>query len=247
MSEGIVSAGLFGSPQVARACEPEEARAKIGSARSESRWNPESFAREQIRGLVRQVFFSSTPSNTARPIRQIVFSGVETETDIRTICRRVGEALAFETTASIAVVGAHPHLLRDFQAWPQKATPHNAGNENTALRQIATRVKANVWLVPRDARSRDATPTTSLHLFLSDLRREFEYSIVEGPPAGESNAAAAMAQLVDGIILVLSARRTRSATARKIKETLDAAQARVLGTVLSDRVFPIPEKLYRRL
>jgi hypothetical protein len=28
---------------------------------------------------------------------------------------------------------------------------------------------------------------------------------------------------------------------------LDAAQARILGTVLSDRSFPIPEGIYRRL
>jgi hypothetical protein len=35
--------------------------------------------------------------------------------------------------------------------------------------------------------------------------------------------------------------------ARKIKETLEGAQVRILGTVLSDRVFPIPEEIYRRL
>jgi len=247
MSEGIVSVGLFGSPQVARVCEPEETRAENRSVRSESRWNPERFAREQIRGLVRQIFFSNSFSNAARPIRQIVFTGAETGTDIRTICRRVGEALALETTASIAVVGAHPQIVRDFPARTHEVTAHNAGKENTRLRQIATRVQANVWLVPSDASSGDSIPTAALHSFLCDLRREFEYSIVEGPPAGESNAAAAMAQLADGIILVLSAHRTRHATARRIKETLDAAHARILGTVLSDRVFPIPEKLYRRL
>lgn len=247
MSEGIVSLGLFEPPQAARVCEPEEGRAEIRGARPRGGWNPKNFAREQIRGLVRQVFFSNTFSNTARPIRQIVFSGVEAETDIRTICRRVGEALAFETTASIAIVGVHPHIVRDLQARTQEGNAHNTGNGHSPLRQIATRVQANVWLVPLDASRGDVTPTASLHSLLCDLRREFEYSIVEGPPAGESNAAASMAQLADGIILVLSAQRTRLATARRIKEVLDAAQARILGTVLSDRVFPIPEKLYQRL
>jgi Mrp family chromosome partitioning ATPase len=79
------------------------------------------------------------------------------------------------------------------------------------------------------------------------MRREFEYSIVEGPPAGESNEAMAMAQFADGIILVLSAQHTRRITARKIMEMLEASQVRILGTVLSDRVFPIPEGIYRRL
>jgi hypothetical protein len=30
-------------------------------------------------------------------------------------------------------------------------------------------------------------------------------------------------------------------------EMLEASQVRILGTVLSDRVFPIPEGIYRRL
>lgn len=239
MSERILS-GLFETPQVARVCERDQTRTETKSVERERRWNPENFAREQIRGLVRLVFFS----NTERPpIRQVVFSGVEQETDVHTICRRVGEALALETTASIAVVGAHPQMVRNFQEAPD----HAAGNGNVPLRQIATRVQANVWLVPPGASRGNTTPTASLHSLLFDLRREFDYSIVESPPAGDSNSAAEMAQLADGIILVLSAHRTRHATARKIKETLDAAQARILGAVLSDRVFPIPEKLYRRL
>jgi len=57
----------------------------------------------------------------------------------------------------------------------------------------------------------------------------------------------ATAQFADGIILVVSAHRTRRIAARKIKEVLEAAQARILGTVLSDRIFPIPEGIYRRL
>jgi Mrp family chromosome partitioning ATPase len=54
-------------------------------------------------------------------------------------------------------------------------------------------------------------------------------------------------QLADGIILVLDARSTRRATARKIKETLQGARSQILGTVLSERVFPVPESIYRRL
>ncbi len=86
-----------------------------------------------------------------------------------------------------------------------------------------------------------------LHSYLGAVRREFDYSILEGPPAGESNEATSMAQFADGIILVLSAGSTRRVVARRIKEMLEAAQARVLGTVLTDRVFPIPERIYRRL
>jgi len=205
-------------------------------------WNPESYAREQIRGLVRQVFFS----NAERPVRQVVCSALGPETDVKDICRKVGEALALETTGSVGVVGEYPKILSGAEAYAAE-TSARPGDGSTPLRQAASRVRGNLWLVPPPGKDGDRGSTALLHSYLGQMRREFEYSIVEGPPAGESNGATAMAQFADGIILVLCAHRTRRATARKVKEMLEAAQARILGMVLSDRDFPIPEGIYRRL
>jgi Mrp family chromosome partitioning ATPase len=82
---------------------------------------------------------------------------------------------------------------------------------------------------------------------LKQLRQEFEYVVIEGPAAGVSSEAALLGQMTDGLILVLGAHRTRKATAQKIKQTLQGAQSRILGTVLSERRFPIPESIYNRL
>jgi hypothetical protein len=236
MSAGVLFAG---------ATERETERPDKRKTRESERWNPEGFAREQIRGLVRRVFFS----NTERPVRQVVFSAMGAETDVKSICRRVGEALALETTGNIAVVGEYPQALPDADAETSGLQPAKG---STLLQQSATRLRGNLWLVPpagknSATRNEDEGNTARLHSYLGQIRREFEYSIVEGPAAGESNEATAMAQFADGIILVLSANRTRRITARKIKEMLEGAQARILGTVLTDRDFPIPEGIYRRL
>jgi hypothetical protein len=210
------------------------------SPRRIENWNPENFAGEQIRGLVRQIFFS----HITRPLRQVLFSAVETDTDVRAICRRVGEALTLETAERIAVVGAYPKIVADADD-PQRSTETDKGK--SSLRQSAARLRGNLWLVPSEVSTTLGSSTASLHSLLCDLRREFEFSIVEAPPACESNAAAAMAELSDGIVLVLSANRTRRHAARKTKEILEAARARILGVVLTDRAFPIPEKIYRWL
>ncbi len=55
-------------------------------------WTLESFAEEQIRGLVRQVFLPGWP----RPCRQVVFSPVDQGSDIAPICMQVGQTLADE-------------------------------------------------------------------------------------------------------------------------------------------------------
>jgi hypothetical protein len=236
-----MSAVLFRSPDTARTVARERLRPEVKSTEHSRRWSPENFAQEQIRGLVRHVFFS----NAQPPLRQIVLSAVEAETDVRRICRQMGEVLARETTGSVAVVGEDLRTLEhaNLEAIVEDETKF-AGSP---LRRIATRLRNNLWLVPLAINVGVPATAASLHSYLGELRREFDYTIVAGPPAGESTEATAMAQFADGTILVLSADRTRRVAARKIKERLDEANARVLGVVLSDRAFPIPEAIYRRL
>lgn len=202
-------------------------------------WNPDSYARAQIRGLVRQVFFGGAP----RSVRQVVFSPIEPDAAVRSICRRVGEALAREMASSVAVLTTNSRLMVN----PDRLTEPTPREDLRPLQRIATRVRDNLWLVPRSGSDLGQGSASSLLSFLAELRREFEYSIVEAPPAGESVEAATMGQFADGIILVLAAHRTRRVTARKIKEMLEGSHVRVLGTILSERVFPVPEGLYRRL
>jgi hypothetical protein len=239
MREEVLNAGvLFAKTTACRVVRPAEATSRLSGS-----WNPEDFAREQIQGLVRQVFFS----NSEHPVRQVVFCAVEFETDVSSICRRVGEALALETTETVALAGEYPEILRNLETDQEDTPGRGAKDEGVVLRPYATRVRGNLWMVPAAKKNGDRFSTVELHSHLCAMRREFKYSIVAGPPARESNQTTAMAGFADGIILVLSAHRTRRNTARRIVDALEAAQARILGAVLSDRVFPIPERIYRRL
>jgi hypothetical protein len=208
-------------------------------------WSQEKFAREQIRGLVRQVFFSSI----AQPVRQVVFTAVEAETDVGSICRQVGETLSQETHGTVAVVSSDVTILRGIEPYPAVGSGTSC-DDTAGQHQPSIRARGNLWFVPETGAVDDAGELvrgSSWYLRLADLRTEFDYSVVQGPPAIALGNTVAVGQLADGIILVLAAHSTRRAAARKIKETLEAAQVRLLGVVLSDRTFPIPEKFYRRL
>jgi protein-tyrosine kinase len=82
---------------------------------------------------------------------------------------------------------------------------------------------------------------------LSQLRGVFEYVLIDTPGTSICGNAAILSRVADAAILVIEANSTRRLTARKTKEALDAAGARLLGTVLHNRTFPIPDKLYRTL
>ncbi len=240
MSAGALdSAGLM-KAAVKAAVEAAEPAQTHGET---AKWSPENFAREQIHGLVRQVFFSSA----AQQVRQVVFCPAGSGTDVGNICWQVAEALALDTSGNVAVVS------RDQLPAPpdQSKTEEDAatvGEDATLLRQGAIRIRRNLWWIPQNRLVEDGGGSSApLSSRLSELRREFEYSIVQGPAAGESGEAAALGQAADGIILVLAAHVTHRAVALNIKETLSAAHVRLLGTVLSERRFPVPEAIYRRL
>jgi Mrp family chromosome partitioning ATPase len=82
---------------------------------------------------------------------------------------------------------------------------------------------------------------------LAQLRGVFEYVLIDAPGTNVCEDARLLGQVADAAILVIEAHSTRRVTARKAKETLDAAGVRLLGTVLQNRSFPIPERLYKRL
>lgn len=216
-------------------------------------WNPDGFAREQLRGLVQRIFFSQA---TAR-MRQVVISAAESRTDVSDICLQVGEALSQETSASVVVVAGDVSGLPAGLSGTEEQQP-----DSPRRSALATRVYGNLWLTPglrrRDASGdvvrgvagndrREMIGSSAWYSRLCDFRREFEYSILEGPAAGESSDSAIAAQVADGMILVLTAHGTRRATVHRIQETLKSTQTHLLGTILAERRFPIPEGIYRRL
>jgi hypothetical protein len=231
-AEVLRSSGMIGS-RAQEATQPQ-----VMAVHETKDWNPAAFAREQIRGLVQRVFFA----DGAVPVRQVVFSAVGQQQDMESICRQVGEALALETHADVAVVGRQQLRGETVTASQYAGTG--------AIKSRSTRLATNLWHVPgfdpRDCGEASGTGAYWVSC-LAELRDEFEYAVIQGPEAGVSNEAALLGQLADGIILVLGAHSTRKATARKIKQTLEGTHSRILGTVLSERRFPVPERIYRRL
>jgi hypothetical protein len=202
--------------------------AKGWTAGSPTRWNPESFAREQLRGLVRQVFSVTA----ALPVRQMVFSPVEPEVELAGLCLQVAQTLSEERLKDVA-------LATDAK-FPADAC-------TLPLKQLANQVQRHLWLFKAGECGGNRNSEASGFAFLAELRAQFQYSIVTTAAVCDSAAAIETAQFSDGVVLVIRAHSTKRVAALKAKRLLEEARARVLGTILVDREFPIPESLYRRL
>lgn len=190
-------------------------------------WKWEQFAREQIRGLVRQIFLQKVPQEA----RLVVFGATGPEIDVEEICLQVGQCLADERVGDIAIV--RPGSL-------------GLARGNVPLKESGIPLNRNLWLLEeKGCGSRAAAE--ELYAYLSAVRAEFEYSIIVASTAEHLNPIVEAARFSDGVVLVLSAMRTRRVSALRMKRSLEQAGVRLLGTVLADREFPIPQRLYRHL
>jgi hypothetical protein len=206
-------------------------------------WSQESFVGEQIRGLIRQLF---SPSPT--PLRQVVFSAVDFQTEVMPICLQVGNALGLHASGSVCVVDAIPREQQFEIVAGGRSTPSSSAKHFGALRDSSEQISARVWFMPSDVFWEDAHDFSAdwLPCRLAELRLEFDYTLLAGPAAAHGEAAA-LGNLSDGLVLVLRANFTRRITAQKAKERLSSANTRLLGTILTERVFPIPEAIYKRV
>jgi Mrp family chromosome partitioning ATPase len=97
------------------------------------------------------------------------------------------------------------------------------------------------------AEGQNLLATDRMRLRMSELKAEFDYVLIDVTALGEANDAVVLGSGSDGIVLVLKANSSRRESARKATQDLQNAKARVLGAVLNQRTFPIPESIYKKL
>jgi protein-tyrosine kinase len=229
-------------------CEPGAIESELEEYRQRelAGWNPDAFAEEQIRGLVRQVFFPGWP----KPAHQVVFSAVDAETDITSICMQVGLTLSSQVSGTTCLVETNMNGPKLEQVVERNGHDLIATPPRSAFGKPASQLSNELWLISRCVFVGDNENGLSgpwLRERLAELRRTFNYTILCGPPAGTGSEAALLASLCEGMVLVLEANSTRRVAAQKVKEKLHAANARLLGAVLTQRTFPIPQTIYKNL
>jgi hypothetical protein len=224
----------------------EAAEREIIEDQQTQSWNPQRFAHDQIRNLVRRVFLQGWP----RPARQVVFSTIHSRMHLSRICRTAGEILAADGGGRVALVEADLGTRPSQESFGRTSNDGSGYAETAgAVRKSSRQIAHNLWLVPAGVflgcRENEHNAAW-LCSRLGELRREFDFAVIHASSA-ESGSATFLGHLADGLILALDAHRTRRRTALKIREHMVGANVRLLGVVLCERSFPIPEQLYRRL
>ncbi len=205
-------------------------------------------ANEEITKLVERLFLHG--SQAGRP-RVVSFSGIARDDRSSWICARAGESLASQADNSVCVVDANswsPQLNTHFVAGNRTGLEAALTTEGS-IRSFATPLSSgNLWLMPSgSAKGGLYTHLERCRARFAELREEFNYILISAPALTHETEAILMGQLADGIVLIVEANQTRREYVRQAKERLETAQVPLLGAVLDQRTFPIPEFLYRKL
>ena len=209
----------------------------------------DQLAQEECLKLVQRVFMGQ-PANTARAV---VFAGVDRGDGCSRICIEVARALVATSSRSVCLVDANfrtPSLARFFGVSANNGLADSLAGEGD-IRCFAKQLKpSELWLLSAGnlgPESPSLLNSDRLKLRLQELRKEFDYVLIDAPALNLYADAIALGRITDGMVVVLRADATRRETARRGLESLRDSQIEVLGAVLNQRTFPIPDFVYRRL
>jgi Mrp family chromosome partitioning ATPase len=209
----------------------------------------EEAQRDEMYKLVQRVFM--TPGSGRG--RMVVVSAMEAGNGCSWICARMAEVLASQVSGSVCVVDANlrsPGLHREFNV-PNHYGLTDAMQVNEPIRRFVTSLsRPNLWLLSCGAQVEGMETmlgSDRMRALLPELQREFDYVLIDGPPIESGDVSVVLGRSAEGIILVLRANASRRESARKAVRDLEIANVRVLGAVLNQRTFPVPESIYRKL
>jgi capsular exopolysaccharide synthesis family protein len=202
--------------------------------------------KHEISKLVQNLFLS------AQAPRRVVFSGTEAGSGCSWMTASIADTLASQGRGSVCVVDCNfrsPGLHEQFGAENLKGLSA-ALQEWGPVRDYARQLSRNLWLLScGSASGTDSAMLGSdrMRSRLEDLRVAFDYVLIDAGPMNSGHDGIVLGGLSDGVVLVLKANSSRREVARKAVQELQTAHVRVLGAVLNQRTFPIPERIYKRL
>ena len=200
--------------------------------------------RDQLSALATRVFLGSE----GRQTRSIAFAPVDGSIRSGAITTAAAEILSQQTTGSVCVLDAKIAAPTLHSSFGVAYTPGlaDALASGLPLAAAALPLRTNLSLLPSGAADGPVNLTSdSARLQLAQFFAAFDYVLIDMFPV-LTHGAGTIAPLVDGIILVMN-EATRREAARRAAQIVRDAGASVLGAVLTDRRFPIPERIYRRL
>ena len=208
----------------------------------------EGAAKNEIARLVHRLFI--LPS--AEAPRRVAFVGPESGVGNSWLCAHAGAVLASQVGGSVCLVDCN---FRSPALYKLVGVENNVGladslTRNGSIRRYTQQLGRNLWMVSSgvmDENGEQLLTSDRMRQRLSELSAEFDYVLMDVASLDSCNHGIIFGGTCDGVVLVFKANSSRRATARQALQQFQAVNIRVLGAVLNQRTFPIPDRIYKLL
>lgn len=202
---------------------------------------------EEISNLVQQLFLSAG----ADAPRSVVFTSTESGAGCTWVCAQTAEMFASRIAGTVCVLDAN---LRRPGIASQFGVESGPGLSDALLQLDPIRAFArplalpNLFVITAGLATQTAQALLTsdrMRLRITELRSEFDFVLIDAAAMNLANEAIGLGSMSDGVVMVLKANTSRKQGARQAIQELQGGKAKVLGAVLNQRKFPIPQALYK--
>ncbi len=188
------------------------------------------------------------PGSQPKSLGAIAVTSCHSGEGVSTIVSYIAKLLADHSDGRVLIVNADSNGRRQWetgknlakaQSSPPNKDQHNASNIKSS------RIENVDLLTPRESGGR--IDLKALAELLPALRREYNHIVVDLPSLRDNAAVTLLTKLMDRVVLVVEAERTRWEVVSGARDRLIEAGADSIGVVLNKRRFHVPEWVYRRL
>lgn len=202
-----------------------------------------------VNKLVQRLFILPGPNGP----RAVSFAPIESRAEPDFIGARAAEVLASQSRFTVCIVDANfenPSVHEYFGIGNREGLSDSLADSMPAV-EFGHRVPGLELIViptgqvgPNTERQAASDKAAQR---ITELRAQFDFVLVNAPPLRSAGQALLLGRLSDGLVMIVEANSTKRDSAAVVKEELERARVRVLGAVLNNRTYPIPQGLYSRL
>jgi capsular exopolysaccharide synthesis family protein len=197
---------------------------------------PNSVAAEAYRGLRTNLLYAFVD----HPPRVIMFTSPGQGEGKSTTCANLGVVLA-QAGKSTAIVDCdfRKPVIHKFFGLSNVRGVMNVLIEDCSYKEVSKEPEEGLTVLtvgPIPPQPAEVLSTQGFATFLGEMRRDFEYVLVDAPPIGLVSDPAILATQGDGVLLVLDAQNTRKGAVRSAMRSLRTVGANVIGTVMNNTI-----------
>jgi len=119
---------------------------------------------------------------------------------------------------------------------PQTGLPLLLAGKGTVSEMVIQSGFENLWLLPNQVLPPNPTVllgSDALQRLIGDLKKKFDYIVIDGPPVLPVADAMLLSKVLDGVVLMARFNKTRRADIQRAIRLLKAVHAPLLGTILN--------------